>query len=57
MSSAINHKKRSRRGSKMQRTYLAPKQTPLVSRSTGKRIKRGLLHYLFQRMMNNRKEG
>jgi hypothetical protein len=31
MSSAINHKKRSRRGYKMQRTYLAPKHSPLIS--------------------------
>lgn len=51
MSSAINHKKRSRRGYKMQRTHLAPKKTPLISRSAGvKRIKRGLLYNLLKHM-------
>ena len=30
MSSATNHKKRSRRGYKMQRTFLAPQQSPLI---------------------------
>lgn len=32
MSSATNHKKRSRRGYKMQRSVLAPANSPLISR-------------------------
>ena len=32
MSYAINHKKRSRRGYKMQRSVLAPGNSPLISR-------------------------
>ena len=51
MSSAINHKKHSRRGYKMQRTYLAPKSSPLIMRSASiKRINRGLLYNLLKRM-------
>lgn len=52
MSSAINHKKRSRRGYKMQRTYLAPKNSPMINLSTVyDRKKHGLLHRIFRRMM------
>lgn len=49
MSSAINHKKRSRRGYKMQRTHLATKKTPLISHS--KQITRGLMNQIFRRIM------
>ena len=58
MSSAINHKKRSRRGYKMQRTYLAPKHSPLISTDKKQQRKtfREFMAKLFRRM-NKRKEG
>lgn len=58
MSSATNHKKRSRRGYKMQRTYLAPKHSPLISQDNKK--KRKLFRYMMSRLFqhpNSRKEG
>lgn len=56
MSSAINHKKRSRRGYKMQRTVLAPGNSPLISRDKYERRKtfREFMAGLFRRT-NNRK--
>lgn len=57
MSSAINHKKRSRRGYKMQRTYLAPSNSPMISTDKKERRKtfREFMAKLFRRM-NNRTE-
>lgn len=54
MSSANNHKKRSRRGYKMQRSFLADKNSPLISLTTpniGRMVKGGLLRQIFRRMM------
>lgn len=58
MSSAINHKKRSRRGYKMQKSYLAPKHSPLIS-NTMKEQRRAFREFMAKmfRRMNNRKEG
>ena len=58
MSSAINHKKRSRRGYKMQQSFLAPKSSPLISQSKYEQRKsfRETMAKLFRRM-NKRKEG
>ena len=51
MSSASNHKKRSRRGYKMTRSFLAPKNSPLIITGTDyNRFNRGLLSYLMKRM-------
>lgn len=58
MSSAINHKKRSRRGYKMQRSVLAPKNSPMIS--TDKKQKRRAFREFMAKMfrrMNNRKDG
>ena len=49
MSSAINHKKRSRRGYRMQKSFFAEKKTPPVTHSAKKR--RNLLRLIFRRMM------
>lgn len=51
MSSAINHKKRSRRGYQMQKSFLAPKQSPLISRDKYERRKafRKFMAKLFNR--------
>ncbi len=58
MSSAINHKKRSRRGYKMQRTHLAPKQSPMIStyKKEQRRAFREFMAKMFRRT-NNRKDG
>lgn len=58
MSSSINHKKRSRRGYKMQKTILAPSNSPLISRDKYKQRKsfREFMAKMFQRT-NNRKDG
>ena len=57
MSSAINHKKRSRRGYRMQRTYLAPKHSPLISMDKKQQRKsfRERVQKLFQQL--GRREG
>lgn len=57
MSSANNHKKRSRRGYKMQRSVLAPANSPLISRDKYKQRKafREFMAKIFQRT-NNRKD-
>lgn len=49
MSSAINHKKRSRRGYRMQRSFFAEKKTPLITYPAKKR--RNLLRLIFRRIM------
>ena len=58
MSSAINHKKRSRRGYTMQRSVLAPKHSPLISMDKKKqrRTFREFMAKMFRRM-NTKKEG
>ena len=58
MSSAINHKKRSRRGYKMQKTVLAPGNSPLISRDKYNQRKtfREFMAKMFQRT-NSRKDG
>ena len=58
MSSASNHKKRSLRGYKMQRTVLAPKHSPLISmdKKNQRRAFREFMAKMFRRS-NNRKEG
>jgi hypothetical protein len=58
MSSATNHKKRSRRGYKMQRSVLAPANSPLISRDKyeQRRKFREFIKKMF-RHMNNRKDG
>lgn len=57
MSSAINHKKRSRRGYKMQRSVLAPGNSPLISRDKYQQRKAfwEFMAKMFRRT-NNRKE-
>ena len=58
MSSAMNHKARSRRGYKMQRSVLAPKHSPLIStdKKNQRRKFREFMAKMFRRS-NNRKEG
>ena len=58
MSSATNHKKRSRRGYKMQRSVLAPSNSPLIStdKKEQRREFRKFMAKMFKRM-NSRKEG
>ena len=58
MSSAINHKKRSRRGYKMKRTHLAPKSSPLISqyRKNSRRVFGATMAKLFRRM-SGKQEG
>ena len=58
MSSATNHKKRSRRGYKMQRTVLAPQQSPLISREKKEQRKtfRTFMKKLFQRTKGRKGE-
>ncbi len=61
MSSAINHKKRSRRGYKMQRSVLAPANSPLISRDKYEQRKsfRDFMRSLKKRftVTRSRKEG
>lgn len=56
MSSAINHKKRSRRGYKMLKSCLAPGNSPLISRDKYEQRKsfRDFMAKMFQRT-NHRK--
>jgi hypothetical protein len=58
MSSATNHKKRSRRDYKMQRSVLAPSNSPLISRDKREQRKsfREFMAKMFRRT-NKRKEG
>lgn len=58
MSSASNHKKRSRRGYKLTRSVMAPSNSPLISRGKREQRKafRVFMAKLFQRT-NPRKEG
>ena len=58
MSSAINHKKRSRRGYKMQRSVLAPHNSPLIStdKKEQRRNFREFMAKMFKRT-NSRKDG
>lgn len=54
MSSATNHKKRSRRGYKMQTSFLAPKNSPMIRQTkpnVGRMVRGGLLQKIFRRMM------
>ena len=58
MSSAINHKKRSRRGYKMQRSVLAPQNSPMISidKKAQRKKFRETMAKMFRRM-NSRKDG
>lgn len=57
MSSAINHKKRSRRGYSMQKSVLTPKKSPLISR-TNYSLRKKFREFLknFFRRITNRKD-
>lgn len=59
MSSAMNHKARSRRGYKMQRTILAPQQSPLVKGSNkafNRMMRMNMFDLLLRKFMKNRKD-